>query len=380
MKRICILTSSFSLNDNDNAWAWVFVRDFVKLLSDKKDIEVDVITHNKPWKKQWISWVNLFYYKRFWNSKSLTHIKLYNPLSWIKLFSLIVSGIYTLVKKYRIRKYDHSICFRILPSWIYGLLWKKIFWVEYSTWALWSDVWKVWSYPFWKLIFKSILKNAKKSYADGYWLSEWVEEISWVKTGFLPSSRILKFEDNQKVRRDKNMLLYIWRYHQNKWPDILVRAFKKILWKYWDMKLVMFWWWPLKEHLQEYIIKNNLQKHITYNWFSTQKDNEFYFKKAWLLVIPSRIESIPVILSDWAQTWMPIVATNAWDMWLLLEKVWLEEYVANTSDVDSLYDKIELYINKKYPNWSIEKLWKLIDLKISVNSYYNLIMHNDKKN
>ena len=250
------------------------------------------------------------------------------PLSTIKfpkdillIFSVIFQGLWALLKLKNKFKIDYALAFWAIPAGFWALCLKWFLNIPYSVWCLGSDIWDYKKNLVTRYILKLIFNQAHSVFADGYELKRDVELISGKICYFLPTSRCLPehVSIHAEIRPDKNNYLFIGRYHPNKGPDILLEAITQL--EPFIREKVHFHFFGgglIKESLEEFIKSNFLDDVVTLNGYIDEQHAVAYLKACNALIIPSRIESIPVVLSDALQTNCPIIATDVGDMGILL--------------------------------------------------------------
>jgi glycosyltransferase involved in cell wall biosynthesis len=77
---------------------------------------------------------------------------------------------------------------------------------------------------------------------------------------------------------------------------------------------------PLLQQLEDFIDTKKLSSCVNLHGFIEPEKAAGYLKSVNALIIPSRIESIPVVLSDALQANTPIIATDVGDMGFLLKE------------------------------------------------------------
>ncbi|HRZ40959.1 MAG TPA: glycosyltransferase, partial [Candidatus Omnitrophota bacterium] len=142
--------------------------------------------------------------------------------------------------------------------------------------------------------------------------------------GFLPSSRVLpkprEIEDG-RYGAGRLHMVFVGRYHVNKGPDLLLEALLKLREPYRKRLLVhMYGLGPLKESLESFIDEHGLRDIVEFNGAIDAQNLADVFRKVGYLIIPSRIESIPVVFSDALQSGVPVISTPVGDLKSLIEK------------------------------------------------------------
>jgi len=317
-KRICIITSSYPRFKNDSTDAGVFVKEFALLLK-KENFDVFVLAPFREGSKNDDERVKVHFFPWMAGDLGLSSHNPKNPIHMIKLLSVIISGTISTLKF--IKKNNIQLCLAMwaVPSGFFAYLANIFFKTQYVVWSLGSDIWKIQEYPFGKIIIKKVLKNAKKLYANGYPLVKSVENISKRKCEFLAASRVLntnlKEINYKKFDPKKTNFMFLGRYHENKGIDLLIDAVNLLTKDEIESSLFhIFGGGPMKQKIQQMVRENNLESNIFINSFLNADQVFSYMSKADFIVLPSRIEGIPVVLSDAMQSDKPVVLTNVGDM------------------------------------------------------------------
>jgi glycosyltransferase involved in cell wall biosynthesis len=322
--RIQIITSSYPKNNKDaSGTAGLFVRDFADILtkqghfvvvqpiarkSSYSDKNKKIIIDSIPWEG---------------GDQELASMRL-NLKNIFSIFQLLIYGTSHALKANKKYKIDYVIAMWAVPSGIFSYFIKKKLGTPFDVWALGSDIWKIKRIPLlgnWLL--KIIAHNANHTMADGVILANEFEKISGKKCIFLPTSRKIPLKLKEKVSRSskKINLLFVGRYHTNKGPDILIEAInllpKKIQKR---IALNFYGLGPLKSNLEKMVDKYRLNSVITINNSINLAPLIKEFSFTHYLVIPSRIESIPVIFSDAIQSGTAVISTPVGDLKNLISK------------------------------------------------------------
>lgn len=321
---IQIITSSYPASPSDStAAAGLFVRDFalelvrlghrviVQVPAQKKRYEADsnIVVVPMPW---------------LGGDQALASLNLKNPLNWIIIFHFVITGFVGALRQVRRHKIERILCMWVMPSGIFGWLIKKWVEISYDAWALGSDVWKIKKVFLGSFFLRHVLNDADHIYADGLQLCRDVELISGRRCEFLPSSRksLRPDADLQRLTREgvKNFL-FVGRYHHNKGPDILLEAVEKIPEFFLkNMRFHMFGHGDLYPALCSKIEEYGLKDYVKLNGAIEAQSLANYFSLCDYVIIPSRLDSIPVILSDAAQAGVPVIASDVGDMGDLVRK------------------------------------------------------------
>lgn len=250
-------------------------------------------------------------------------------------------------KKYAI---DRTLCMWAVPSGIFGLSGKRKENIPYDIWALGSDIWKIRKIPILgKMILKKIMKNAGRVFADGIQLCREVKDLTDVPCEFLPSSRKIPPPDKKMFLSDTSKvrhLLFVGRYHVNKGPDLLIKAIACLPREIREsIRVHMFGLGPLENELKKMISAMQLEQYIHLNGPIQAQEFSNYLDSVSFLVIPSRIESIPVVFSDSLQMGTPVISTPVGDLEYLVRKFKCG-IVAEAVSAEALASAIEEAIKK----------------------------------
>jgi glycosyltransferase involved in cell wall biosynthesis len=214
---------------------------------------------------------------------------------------------------------DRTLCMWAVPSGVFGLAGKLVQGVPYDIWALGSDIWKIGKIPlFGKWVLRKVIRGADRVFADGRQLARDVEQLSGVRCAFLPSSRKLPLPVDRISSPEAGPmvhLLYVGRYHPNKGPDLLIRAIACLPDHLREsLRVDLYGFGPLREELTRLVGALGLENCVTVNGPLVAQECAACLRRASFLVIPSRIESIPVVFSDALQSGTPVIAAPVGDL------------------------------------------------------------------
>ncbi|HDY75932.1 MAG TPA: glycosyltransferase, partial [Candidatus Marinimicrobia bacterium] len=329
---ICIVTSSFSRGGDDSVNAGVFVRDFALELNKSKH-KVFVLTPRKYGLADRDPELEVKFFNWLGGEASLTHLNPKNPVEAIKIGSVVLGGIKEILAFVKEKKIDLCLAMWAIPSGIYAWVAKTLFDVPFATWVLGSDVWRVNDYIGGQQIVKRILLDSDYLFADGLVLASDVEKISGRRCSFLPTSRNLPVNSIKPAPVDlsKTNFLFIGRWHPNKGIDLLIDAFCALSRERDDVFLYVFGGGPLESLIKKKIADYHLEEVIHLGEYLSTTEVVSYLQACDCLVIPSRIESIPVILSDAIQVDSPVIVTPVGDMAEIVKKFNIGLVASNAS-------------------------------------------------
>ncbi|MDP8254258.1 MAG: glycosyltransferase [Candidatus Alcyoniella australis] len=318
--RLCLVASSYPRTPEDSINAGVFVRDCALAARDAGH-RVSVVTHRKSGPSVPDPGIELVEYPWLGTETSLTSVRLNSPAGPFKAASLLTLGARALRRHIEQRGCDAVLAFWAIPG---GLIARSAclpLGVPYAVWALGSDIWR---YEHSRLVgptLRRVLRDATALYADGLELAQRVEAVAGRKCAFAPSSRRLPDPDDlPNLDQSKKQLLFVGRYHPNKGPDVLLEATQLLHRELPDMRLSVFGQGELQSSLTARAARPDLDGCVEVGGFIGAQRFAAHLDQVDALVIPSRIESIPVVLSDAAQRGTPLVVTDVGDMGALVRQ------------------------------------------------------------
>ena len=316
--RIAIVTSSYPRDPDDSMNAGVFVRGFAESLAKHGHAPL-VIT------PQAVADPGRIEVRSFpWpgNEPSLSHLDPRQPLTIARLATMLASGSWQCIRLFRRRRIEHAIAMWAVPSGLLTLAARRVGGTPYSVWALGSDIWRISDYPLGRSILHRVLTGAHRLYADGLLLASDVQRIAGRPCEFLATSRALPPPGHSpELDASRTHFLCVSRFHPHKGADVLLDALARIpVPQRARITVHMFGAGPEERNLRDFIERLDLGDTIRLGGPIGPSELASYLRVVRALIIPSRIESIPLILSDAAQAGCPVIATRVGDVGTLLER------------------------------------------------------------
>jgi len=320
-----IITSSYPGHPDDpTGTAGLFVRDFAVELASRGH---SVIVQPAARKETYTPDPGLLIEPTPWlaGDQELASFNYFKPANWWTVLHYHASGCRLTAAINRRHRIDRTLCMWVIPAGIFGSYAKLTTGVPYDVWALGSDIWRIRKIPFLgPAVIRNVVQRADRVYADGVQLSRDVKNIAGRPCEFLPSSRTLPPPTAALAPLsplDKTHLLFVGRYHRNKGADLLVEAMGLLPEAVREqIRLHMFGVGPMKEQLPGMIAQKQLDQCIELHGPIGAQDYVDYLRRCAFLVIPSRIESIPLVFSDALQNDTPVVTTPVGDLTELIEQ------------------------------------------------------------
>jgi glycosyltransferase involved in cell wall biosynthesis len=362
--RLGIVTSSFSLGPEDTTNAGVFVRDLAAALADLGQ-EIHVLTPRKTAKPSGPGPCTVYPFYWLGTFQDLASASPRNPLTLIQFASLILSGMVTVYRYAREKRLEALLAMWTIPSGLFCLRPSARLGIPYGVWALGSDIWGRKRYPGGDTLVRKVLKRAAFRFADGYRLASEVEALAGAPCAFVPSLRRLNpAEPVQALDLDstRTQFLFIGRYEPNKGPDLLIRAMIGLLRSGVKAELHLFGGGSLEAGLRRQL--EGFERSIHLNGYADPDTVRRFMRHCEWLVIPSRIESIPLIFMDALQMRIPMIGTDVGDLGRLIRDFRVG-WVADPSDPGALLDLLrEAAQNPPARDfWQWEEAQELFDLE-----------------
>jgi glycosyltransferase involved in cell wall biosynthesis len=295
----------------------------------------------------------------------------------LKIFLLLQRGKKQLVQHCLQKKVDLVLALWTLPAGHWGMEVQRSFGVPLAVWSLGSDIWIYGRLPLFKRWVRKILNQCTYCFADGFSLAEEVSALSGRACSFLPTTRILPKKELPKLPFDPHKIhyLFIGRYHKNKGPDLLLEAIHLIDLEHLSkIQFHFFGMGPLERDLKRRVFQYGLKDHVTIQGPVDSYTMAALLQQCHSLILPSRIESIPVILSDALQLDCNLIVTDVGDMGPLVRS-----YRAGLVVDKESPEKLKEAILDQWKRGKDEfregrlKLYTLFDLKESVGNFLKTV-------
>ena len=346
--RILLVTTSYPVSKNGSEAAGSFVNDFVETLKEQAhDVAVIApitngtsITHQNG-------------VSHFWFEVPKLPLSLLTPTkfrNWLPIIKTMSQGKKAVDKAINAFKPDHIFALWALPSGYWAQYAKKHYGIPYSTWALGSDIWSLGKIPLVRSYLKTILQGADHCFADGYQLADDVTKISGKPCEFLPSTRQLPVCGLPLTQtKPPYRLCFLGRWHPNKGIDLLLEALQLLDNEDWKNieEVRIAGGGPMESLVKEQVTQLQ-KKGCPVNLLGYQDKFGAAELLVWtdFVIIPSRIESIPVVFSDAMQAMRPVISMPVGDLPKLM-KDFECGYLVTDISANSLRNAIRLSIKSR---------------------------------
>jgi glycosyltransferase involved in cell wall biosynthesis len=332
--RLGIVTSSYPLSSDDTVNAGVFVRDVAYELV-RYGHEVHIITPHKYGRLEPAEYVTVWHIPWWGGAKDLASLSMQNPLNLLRFASLVTSGLWSVSRYVQDHHFDALLAMWAIPSGLFTWWTWRWMGIPYGVWALGSDIWARRKYPFGDHVVRQVLRDAQFRFADGVQLARDVEQLAGATCTFVPSVRQLPASPanlgDPGLTRDGPHFLFIGRYEINKGPDILVEAMRLLLDGGQIAHLHLFGVGSLIPQLQNRI--RGYERYIHLGGYADLNTVIVYMQTCNWLVIPSRIESIPLIFVDALQMHLPVIVTDVGDLGKLVRRFGVGKVVPSSNPI-----------------------------------------------
>jgi glycosyltransferase involved in cell wall biosynthesis len=320
MHHIALVTTSYPDGKPGTEAAGSFVADFAEELSQR--VRVTVVAAGT---EDETSEIGNLCIRRFAVPRlPLSLLKPTNPRHWGALITTMKAGLNAVERLAAEDKPDHLLALWVLPSGYWAQRAAKRYGFGYSVWALGSDVWTLARIPVVRSVFKNVAINATRRFADGVELGNEVTSVSGADCRFLPSTRRLPAVKGKRlVTEPPYKLAFLGRWHPNKGTDLLLDALQQLDDESWRKmsEVRIFGGGPQESSVSQAVASLESQSRpITVGGYLDKQDAADLIGWSDYLLLPSRIESIPVIFSDAMQVGTPLIATPVGDLPQLHQK------------------------------------------------------------
>jgi glycosyltransferase involved in cell wall biosynthesis len=345
---ICLATSTFPSSPTDTAHA-AFLLEVIEVLR-RAGHHISVLTQQResrptpPLKGLEVVWFP-------WRHRvgRLAELSFSSPDALLSAASLIVQGTRQVRAARRERHVDVFVCCWMIPSGFYLYLNQVLgrSRTPYVIWALGSDVNKYKSNRLMRAALTQIAHRAGHVYADGFKLCDDITAVTGHECEFLPTFRALGAPSAKERPREGGgvrRFMYVGRHAKVKGVDVLIDALialKNLGDPPYQFNIVGDG--DMTAELRRKIESANLTGKV--HFCGRLSDGELAAQYALVdcVVIPSRSESIPVVMSEAMQSGVPLIVTDVGDMGDLARRYALGDVVP-PGDPKALAESIRRFI------------------------------------
>ena len=364
-RKLCIITSSYAFGRDDGAAsAGVFVRDFAAAVAEQGH-QVTVLTQRTsaadaepetsvPGQSDSQPGVNVRTFDWSGGRRPLASLRLSRLRDAWLMLRLMRNGGRALAALHAEQNFDHLLAMWAVPAGVWARQLQRSGGVPYTVWCLGSDIWTYGKLPVLRWIVGRVLRAADHVFADGLQLAEDAERLAGREVRFLASSRRLVSAGGGEetppaagvtgegeaagdasgvpppappLPRGGNAdaasgprFLFLGRYEPVKGVDVLLEAMAMFARRHPTGHLQLLGGGSLEATIRDRVAQPDLQGRVSVGGYADAATAVAHLHACHVVVIPSRMESIPIVLSDAVQLGRPVIVTDVGDMGRLLRE------------------------------------------------------------
>lgn len=345
----------------------IFTHNYPKKINDRKDAGIFVHDFEKELGKNHKVFI---FCPDYGNNKKFGNWSIFNPLSAINFFRNIFFGIKESLKFVEKNKIDYVLSAWAIPSGIYALAAKIKFGTRYGIWYLGSDLNIYSKLPIISTFIYFLSIKADNLFANSYALVK-IAKKKYGNCIMLPASTNLekinqegKSKHNIKLSKKQVNILYVGRLEKVKGPDLLVEAAKKINKKF---KVRIIGDGTMKSSLDSQLANVELLGYLGLDEMTA------FMKASDFLIIPSRNESLPLVILEAAKFNLPVLASDVGDCKYVLSKY----KIGKTFEKENIMDMAQKIDSFDYKQYKLKGKFKSVvkdySLEASVEKFIKTI-------
>ncbi len=314
--RIGILTHNYPQTSGQRKDAGTFIYDFAEELSGRGHkiyvFSPKFIGKKEAYKKVPVEWFN-------WSGgdKKLANINLKSSSGLFSIFSLLWNGQNQSIQFAKDHNLDFCLAFWSFPSGLFAWWIHKRLKIPYGIMTMGSDIFVYGKNPLLNFLNTYLLRRADIIFGDGKKISEVTARLAKKECTYIPIITAISFNNVKPLKRSKNTFnfLYVGRLESVKGPDLLIEAVKILSQTNPNFKVNIVGDGSMLEDLQEKVRKYNLGDKVTLlGNISDKKRLAAFYLSADCLIVPSRSESLSMVIPEAIKADLPVIASNVGDM------------------------------------------------------------------
>lgn len=309
--RIWVVTTSYPRHPEEAINAGVLARDLALTIASRGH-GVTVVTPDKPGGVTFDEGLSGLVLPWWRPTLAMADLSGSKPADVARILSLFASSRVTLRRAAAAAPPDGLIALWALPSGVFAQWVSRWSGAPFVTWYLGSDVWRARSLPMGVRTLRSVEEASVASFADGTELAETAGELTGSPVSLLRSVR--RMPPPPKDPAAPVDVRFVGRFHENKGPDVLVDAFVRLALNEPGLKLVLRGDGPMREALVEQVTSAGAESSVRVGGPIDGGELAGALASTGVLAIPSRIESMPLILGDAIQAGVAVVVSDVGDM------------------------------------------------------------------
>ena len=367
-RMIVLVTTSFPITGDGSEAAGAFVADLAEELATHLHVRV-VAPGENTLVEAWSDNLEIFRYAA--PKRPLSTLKMWRPSDFIWMMRVLSGG--RSATRNAIKGADHIMALWALPCGDWARHAGRRQGTPYSVWTLGSDIWTLGKIPVLRSYLRIILRGASRCWSDGMKLSKDTQAIAGRPVDFLPSTRRIEQKRAQPRRTQAPYrLLFLGRWHQNKGIDLLLQSLDLLSEEDWGRieKVTIAGGGPLEATVRIEAKKLRDAGHpVEILGYLPREQSQESMCASDFLLIPSRIESIPLVFSDAIKLGLPVIAMPTGDLIdLVMPEIGiLSKQIDSAAFAIAIRDAIAIE-NKSYALEGLAEKFKLDSIAESIIS------------
>lgn len=366
---LCLITSSFPTHQGDIA------APFVAPLIDELRARGDKVWVLTPTKQNapvgWDENKTVFWFPWMAGGERLVNLNPRSPRDAFRMWNLMQSGERALLDLVRSKKVEACVGLWAVPSGYLAWQARKKAGIPYGVWALGSDI-NTWAnYPIIGKIIRATLEHADAVFADGFELARKTQALAKQPCQFLSSMRPLPMEQAEPVTLGPQPVhfVFVGRWEKVKGVDVLLDAARLSAQElgHKAFEVVVVGGGVVDAELRAFVEQHGLTDVVRFVEQPPFRQLLGYFRQASCIVIPSRNESIPLVLGEAMQAGAPLIVSDVGDMGNLARDYGIARVVP-PDDAGALAAALcDFIAHPQIPDARRAELVRLLDLRTSAH-------------
>jgi len=348
--KLLLITSSFP---KQGSIGGIFIPDTIRSLN-KLGMDVHVLTQNcDSFKTDYeLLWPGCEVTYFGWNGKDVPLISLFKKSFYgvFLVFQYFINGFFAGKRIRNNWKPDVIFTEWLIPAGLIAYLLSLFTNVPYCCRALGSDVYIAANNSFLRPLLKHITRKSTLLFADGFDLCQKTSALANGKECYFAATarKMRNINPSLKIKNDFKRFTFccIGRLHKVKGQDILIKACNILRKKGIDFQCYLIGEGEERNNMEKLIKNLSLEQNVLLMGRIEDAEVQELLQNIDCVVIPSRSESIPLVLMEAVSAKKPLIVSNVGDMGLLAEKYNLG-YVVKPNDPNGLAEALIIMSDSK---------------------------------